>query len=361
MSHPNSAVKIALFFNPASQIAKTFVFAAVLLSFALLLSHCGDDNKRHAPDVSHIPVKIQIRRFEQDVFAMDTNQLEIGMQQMSRKYPELFTLFTVNIIHDQTNPKELPDQALRAFLGAPQMRRLNDTVQQVYGDLRYLEKDLTQLFRYYKYYFPEKPVPQVATMVSEFATDAFTAGDSLCGIGLDMYLGENYRGYDPELFPAYIRRQFRREYIPVRLAKALAQNLADQPPGDRLLDQMIYNGKVLYMVDCLLPETADSLKMGYTQNQLEGCIANEQAVWARLIDQNLLYSTDFAKFRKLVSPSPNAPLVFEEAPGEIGSWVGWQIVKSYMKRYPKTTLRELLDMTDAQAFLEKAKYKPRKE
>lgn len=361
MSYPNSAAKIALFFNPASQIAKTFAFALILPFLSLLFPGCGSDGGKEAPDVSHIAVDVQVKRFDQDIFAMDTAQLEAAMRQMANKYPDLFPLFTVNIIHDQTNPKELPDQALRAFLTTPQIRHLNDTVQQVYGNLKDLEKDLTQLFRYYKYYFPEKPIPQVVGMVSEFATDAFTAGDSLCGIGLDMFLGENYRGYDPELFPAYIRRQFRREYIPVRLAKALAQNVADQVPGDRLLDQMVYNGKVLYIVECLLPKTADSLVMGYTRAQLEGCFANEQAVWARLLDQNLLYSTDFAKFRKLVSPSPNAPLVFEEAPGEIGSWVGWQIVRSFMKRNPKTSMRELLGMTDTQAFLEKAKYKPRKE
>lgn len=335
----------------------------VLLAAAIFLSNCGSDSSQNAPDVSDIKLDIKISRFDQDLFALDTGNLEAGMQQLAQKYPEMLPLFAVNIIHDMTNPDETPVQAVRGFLSAPEVRHLYDTVQQVYGDLRWLERDLTQMFKYYKYYFPEKPVPEVTAIISEFATDAFTAGDSLCGIGLDMFLGENYPAYfsNENTAPAYIRRQFQKDYITVRLAKAIAQNLADAPPGERLLDQMLHNGKMLYIVDCLLPAIPDSLKMGYTREQMEGSYANEQGVWARLLEQNLLYSTDARKLRKLVSPSPNAPVVFQEAPGEIGNWIGWQIVEAYMKRYPNTTMQELLNFSDAQKFLELSKYKPRRE
>jgi hypothetical protein len=334
--------------------------ALTMLATLFLLAQCGD-GARSVPDVSGIQVDVSLRRFEQDVFALDTANLDANLPQIAAKHPVMFPLFAVNIIHDQSNPQETPAQALRGFLAAPQVRQLYDTVQQVYGDLRWLERDLTQMFRFYKYYLPQKPVPEVVTMVSEFATDAFTAGDSLCGIGLDMYLGENYRGYNPEIFPAFMRRQFNRDYMTVRLAKALAQNIADAPPGERLLDLMLYHGKQLYLVDCLLPEVADSLKMGYTREQMEGCYANEQEVWARLLNEKLLYSADFEKIRKLITPSPNAPVVFQEAPGEIGNWVGWQIVKAYMRRNPNTTMEQLFKMQDAQKFLEQAKYKPKRD
>ncbi len=334
-----------------------------LLAFLAVLDGCGSDDDRNIPDVSGINLEVKVRRFDQDLFALDTANLETGMERLAQKYPVMLPLFAVNIIHDQTNPDETPAEAVGGFLRSAQVRAVYDTVQQVYGDLRWLERDLTQMFKYYQYYFPKKPVPEVVVMVSEFATDAFTAGDSLCGIGLDMFLGENYPAYfaSPSTEPAYIRRQFQKDYMTVRLAKALAQNIADVPPGERLLDQMLHNGKMLYIVDCLLPKVPDSLKMGYTREQMEGSIANEQAVWARLLEQNLLYSTDAKKLRKLVSPSPNAPVVFQEAPGEIGNWMGWQIVKTYMKRHPQTAMDDLLNFRDAQKFLEESKYKPQRE
>jgi hypothetical protein len=283
------------------------------------------------------------------------------MERLLGKYPLMLPLFCNEIIHDQTNPDETAVEAMYGFLTAPQVRSLNDTVQKYYADLRWLEKDLNQMFRYYRYYFPEKPLPQVVTMVSEFATDAFTAGDSLCGIGLDLFLGEGFPGYDPDIFPYYMRRQFKREYIAVRLAKALAQNCTDVPPGPRLIDQMLRNGKQLYITDLLLPKVADSLKMGYTRAQMEGCYFNEGEAWSLLLKEKLLYSTDYAKYRKLVEPSPSAaPVLPQEAPGEIGNWLGWQIVKAYMKRNPQTSLQQLIHMTDAQAFLEKARYKPKR-
>ncbi|HNL38162.1 MAG TPA: hypothetical protein PKH43_03490, partial [Saprospiraceae bacterium] len=84
-------------------------------------------------------------------------------------------------------------------------------------------------------------------------------------------------------------------------------------------------------------------------------------LWARLLEQNLLYSSDVNNWRKLVTPSPNAPILFQEAPGEVGSWMGWQIVKAYMRRHPQTTLTQLLGMSDSQQFLEQAKYKPKRQ
>jgi len=332
-------------------------FTIVLTLF--VLQSCDNNESENTPDVSNIEVNVKIDRFEQDLFGIDTMRLEEEMARMGEKYPELFPLFTGTIIHDQTNPKETPEMALSGFLRSSRIRQLNDTVQQVYKNIDPLEKDINQLFRYYRYYFPDKPIPKVATVISEFGVDAFTYGDQLCGIGLDMFLGENYPGYNPEIFPAYLRRQFNNQYITIRLAKTLAQNtFGDTPPGKSLLDIMLYNGKMLYIVDKLLPGTPDSLVMGYTKAQMEGCISNEQAVWARILDQKLLYSTDFGEFRKMVTPSPNAPVIFQEAPGEIGNWIGWQIVKAYVKRNPKAGMKELISQTDAQKFLESARYKP---
>ena len=344
-----------------SKLHNSFCFAILLTIAAIFIAECGNEERKNIPNVSNIKVKVELLRFEQDLFALDTNNLEPGLDALGKKYPEMLSLFAKDLIHDQTNPNETPVQAVNGFLRAQEVRNLNDTVQKVYGDLGWLEQDLTGLFQYYKYYFPKKPTPVVVTYISEYGTGVFTAGDSLCGIGLDMFLGADYNGYNPEVFPSYIRRQLTKDYIVKSLAKAIAQDAVGQPPTERrLLDLMLYNGKILYITDCLTPNEPDSLKMGYNADQMAGCIANEQEVWARLLDQNLLYSTDYRKIRKLVEPSPNAPALFQEAPGEIGNWVGWQIVKAYIKRHPNTSLDELLNFRDAQKFLEAAKYKPKR-
>jgi hypothetical protein len=343
------------------------MFKRYLLPTTLMLLMAGAcqkdfSRKNAAPDVSHLDVPFRLLRFDQDVFALDTTNLEEEMRRLSDKYPDLITLFTETLIRDQTNPNETPQQALKAFLTAPLTRALYDSVQLKYGDLRRLEPQLHNMMRYFRYYFPDRPTPAITTIISEFGVDAFTYGDSLCGIGLDMFLGAESAYYDvPEIFPVYLRRNFTEPHIPARLARTIAQHVVGPPPsGGRLIDYMLHNGKVLHITSSLLPTVPDSLIMGYTREQLSGCVANEAQVWARLLDQNLIYHADYNKFRKLVEPSPNAPIVFTEAPGEIGNWVGWQIVRSYMERHPETSMSTLIQPIEAQKFLEESRYKPRK-
>jgi hypothetical protein len=48
-----------------------------------------------------------------------------------------------------------------------------------------------------------------------------------------------------------------------------------------------------------------------------------------------------------------------ESPGRVGVWVGWQIIKSFVERYPDTDISALLNMP-AQTLFSKANYKPRR-
>jgi hypothetical protein len=54
-------------------------------------------------------------------------------------------------------------------------------------------------------------------------------------------------------------------------------------------------------------------------------------------------------------------MLFTEAPGEIGNWMGLQIVRAYMLRHPDTSLDQLLAMQDAQQLLEASRYKPKRQ
>jgi len=123
---------------------------------------------------------------------------------------------------------------------------------------------------------------------------------------------------------------------------------------------MIHNGKQLYILDQLLPYAPDSIKLEYTPTQIKWIKENEYNIWAYLIEKELLYSTNMREIQKLVNPSPHSPGMPPEAPGRTANWVGWQIVKNYMKRNPTTTLSDLLALEDSQKLLDKAKYKPRR-
>ena len=59
-----------------------------------------------------------------------------------------------------------------------------------------------------------------------------------------------------------------------------------------------------------------------------------------------------------VNDGPNTPDINAEAPGFIGQFVGWQIVKRWMDKNDNLSLPQLL-ATPAKKIFDEAKYKPR--
>ncbi len=86
----------------------------------------------------------------------------------------------------------------------------------------------------------------------------------------------------------------------------------------------------------------------------------DQPVELNLLQEEMMYSDKFQDFKSLISIAPHSAGMPEEAPGQVGNWMGWQIVKAYMKRHPETTLPELIKMKDVQEILTKSRYKPKR-
>ena len=62
---------------------------------------------------------------------------------------------------------------------------------------------------------------------------------------------------------------------------------------------------------------------------------------------------------KFITDGPNTSGMPAESPGNIGSWVGLQIIKSYLKNNPKKNIQSLfLDKLKGSQFLIKSNYKP---
>jgi hypothetical protein len=343
---------------------KAIFFFVTFVSFTSLFVACGsdDNDKDPIPDVSNIPVEIKLSRFEQDLFAIDTNNIASGVAELRQKQPLMYDIYIHNVINDNRVPNATDAQIIGGFIKNKSIRQLSDTVKTVYKDIADLDKEFTQAFKFYKYYYPKKMIPQVATFISEYGYGGFTLGDSLLGVGLDLYLGANHSGYDPNYFPRYSTRAMNREHIVAKSMEVVARNLVGDPMNNRrLLDAMIQNGKILYMVDKFLPYTPDSIKFEYTSKQMTWCNENEAQTWAYLLDEKLLYSVKPIEWAKLVNPSPTGTTKMPiESPGRVGNWMGYRIVRAYMRKYPNTTLEQLANLKDAQKLLDDSKYKPKR-
>lgn len=332
-----------------------------------LFSNCKNESDRpDTPDVSGINADIRIHRFDQDIYALDTTNTEGGLKTLEQKYPEFSNIFFERII-SLKEPKDSVGnyrKQIRPFLTNPAMRGMMDTIASTYPNFDEQKKEIEQGLRYFKHYFPKNKAPtDFYTMPSAYNFPVVFLSDSAVAIGLDMFLGEQHTTYEAliTMYPKFISRTFRKDYLVERVFELLVSDLVGEPEGNRLIDYMIHNGKKLYILDCLLPNTPDSIKLAYSREQMSGCYTNEGFTWGRILKQNLLYSTKFQDYQKLVTPSPDAPVIAAEAPGGVGNFLGWQIVKQYMKKNPRVSLVELINLRDAQKIMDASKYKPPQE
>jgi hypothetical protein len=151
-----------------------------------------------------------------------------------------------------------------------------------------------------------------------------------------------------------------REYIAPVIFKAVAENMIGRwAMENTLLAQMIHNGKIAAFIDAMLPEKPDHLKIDYTPDQLEWCEDNEGEVWAYMRGEELLYKMSKLEYMKYITDAPSTPGMPPEAPGNIGSWLGWQIVKAYMEE-TGATINEVMAERSSQRIFEKSRYKPKR-
>ena len=91
---------------------------------------------------------------------------------------------------------------------------------------------------------------------------------------------------------------------------------------------------------------------------MKDCYKNEAVIWDFFLNNDLLNTTDPTIVQNYIGESPKTPELGENAPGNIGTFSGLQIVKKFMEKFPETSLTELMKM-DAREIYNKSKYKPR--
>ncbi len=332
----------------------------------VLLQSCGREG-RDVPDVSNISVPVKIERFEQDLFRLDTNNMEASLAQLETRYPGFSKVFFTQVLRSK-NPLIAPEgheAYVKGFISFPAVRHLFDTCSLVYPNMDDIAAQFQQAFKLQKYYLPERPTPDtITTFISEYSYAGFLYGENSLAVGLDLFLGAYYpyARYNPgqEAFSSYLVRTYSRDYIVSKSMQLIIDDMLGPPSGTRMVDAMIHNGKKLYLLDLMMPNTPDSIKLEITAPQVAWLNDNELEMWAFFLDKQLLYSSEWKDIRKYIDYSPNSPGMPEEAPGRTANWIGWQIVKAYMEQFPETTPEQLIAMKDAQVLLEKSRYKPKR-
>jgi hypothetical protein len=341
------------------QLLSTFVVLG-----GVFLAGCKETGK--APDVSAVKVDIKTYRFDRDLAAIDTNNPGAGLAQLQQKYPDflnffLDTLMGFNIRGNFSEENPVIKIGVKNYLSHPDYRGLFDTVAAHYPDTKEVDKQLAKGFQYLKHYIPSGKEPKVIYMVTWLNNWAAITYEGIVGIGLDMFLEPGYPHYKSRNIPDYLGNKLKKEYIPVAVFRSVYQDKVPFVMEEKnLLDMMIQRGKELYFLEKVLPFVPEHIRMAYSPEQLEWCKNSETEIYNFFIRENLLYDNNWQKILRYVNDGPSSTGMPGESPGNIGSWLGLQVVSAYMNQHPEMSLEQLMaEQKEPQRFLQESKYKPK--
>lgn len=331
--------------------------------FVITIFSCRENQR---PDISGLIPDLEIIRTENQLAEIES--VDEFNQELNR-YPDFYKILFKNVMgfYNYDSPDSL-FYDFYEFRNDSLIQEVQNLVNKKYSDLKGIKSELASMYGYIEYYFPGAvEIPSIYTFISDFDYQVFLFEDGVkdgVGIGLDMFLSPEipYKLINPDNtnFSDYITRSWNKDHITKRIAELYLEDLAGEAPGLRLIDQMIQNGKELYLLSKILPTQSDTVLCEFTKEQMNWCQENEPQMWSFFLDQKLFYETNPMKIGKYINPAPNSPDMPPAAPGRTANYLGWQVVKAFMNRYPETSLQDLMAMKDSQAFLEKSKYKPKR-
>jgi gliding motility-associated lipoprotein GldB len=342
-------------------VSSKYVFKTTLFFLISFVAFsCNQDKK---VDVSHIKVNLTIQRFDHELSKIKINELALKLPELKKKYGAFYNDYFEKILNVGSTQDTQYYKLVRQILEGKAFQDLQHETDSIYSNLDGQKPKLEDAFKRIKYEFPKWKEPNLITYISGFQVQC-PIGTGYVGIGLDMFLGKDSKFYPAlvETVPKYISRRFTPENITPRVVEVLTrEELFQESEQDKnLLSKMIYNGKVLYFMKEVLPDTPDSTLIGYSETQMKWAHDFESDIWAFFLEQDLLFESDYFKIQKYLSEAPFTPGLGSQndsAP-KLGLFIGWQIVNRYMIENPDVKLKDLMDEKDEQKILRLAKYRP---
>lgn len=329
-----------------------------MLSGCLFLyCSCTDSALKERPDVSAYLKPVQIVPLDSTISAFRSIESVASYMAANPTLAEHF--FNLQRFG---NIREL-GLSFREFQNSP----YNDTLyQDAYAavNLPAIEQELSQAFAHIRYYYPQWQQPEVYSAVSGFGSYGWGGDvllhDSLIVLGLDYWGGSSVRYRPPEM-PTYILKRF----TPDQLVPNVVKLLSSQPAfmavnqDQTLLSDMLLYGKALLFTEHMVPATPDSLIIGFTAKQLAQSHYNEEYIYRHFVDNELFFEASANVKKAYIGERPTVPEIDKNSPGRIGRWLGWQIVRSYM-RNNELSLQAVMAEADLQKIFRESGYRPKR-
>ncbi|GAB3656104.1 gliding motility lipoprotein GldB [Echinicola sediminis] len=324
-----------------------------MLLFFPFLCACKKENSSCVPseEIINVPVNLEIERLEPLLFEASSKE-DIAL--FIENHPQ----FTQKYLQEELYPsREALAESLFQVKQDTLMQELYQEASSYFSDIGKIELELESAFKHIKYYYPDFNIPAVYTFVSGFTSDLYL-DENMIIISLDYFLPNDHRFQPPEI-PDYIAKRYNEEHLVPMIITAISSKYNQTDLRDNtLLAEMVFYGKAYHFTKAMLPCTKEELIIGYHQDELAACYANESFIWTHLIENEAIYETNPFEIRKYTGEAPFTDAISPDAPGRVGRWVGWNIVDAFAEKN-SISLTEMMAEKDARKIFMQSAYKPR--
>ena len=347
--------RLRLQFKSKDMIKRNNILCIAML--AGLLCGCGNKYQYFPKDIEQVEVKIV--RFDSAQLAVRPDSVKSDIEQLYADYEEFMPMFVEGILGLPTEDTAYLCEMYAQFLTDTVMgfAQTNAKAQEMFADVSSLQKALNTGLSRLHYLYPEWEIPTVYMFVSGFNSSVMYY-ENIMGLGVDMYLGSDYPYYNQVVYN-YQKQTMRKEcVVGDLLSMYVAYHIPYNSKYNRLLEQMIFRGKQMFLLAQLLPDEPEWEVIGYSKEQWDWCEMYERGIWNRIMEKRDLFKTESMVLNSYMNDGPFTAEISQESPGRLGLWVGWRIVDSYMRNNENVSIQELINEGDAQKILEQSFYKP---
>jgi hypothetical protein len=248
-------------------------------------------------------------------------------------------------------------ERLRTFFSEPALKTLYRDEQNKMADISDINEELSHGMETLLSNFPQIRQPKIYMHVSGLNQNVIVT-DEILSLSADKYLGADYPFYQ-DFFYEYQRQLMSPERIvPDYLLGFMMANFPFEGNEDILLDRMLYEGKLRYLLSRLIPDRQIWEYVGYNKEQYAWCVTYQSKIWKSVLENQHLFRSDYTTTSHYLKEAPYTASLPVESPGRVGIWLGYQIIASYMKNHPETGMQELMNLTNYRELLKLSKYKP---
>jgi hypothetical protein len=339
---------------------RNYGYSLIIIILTLLLNACTPNRFEVDTNSINLP-EISLKKLHNDLLLINENNVIAETEKLKATYGNFYERYIMSFINRNGIRDSLYASSILKFIHDKDISECRKEILNIYHDseLSHLTYELNQSVKRFHYFFPKKALPkQIVTCQSgwNYAT-AYT--DSTLVVSLDMYLGANSIFYQMLNLQQYRTRCMNAAYILTDAMQGwLLTEFDNDVPVNTLIHHSIFHGKIFFATKTLAPHIEDSIILHYSSKQMDYCKTYEKNLWGYMAEKNRLYENNMRTVQELTGEGPFTAAISKDCPPGIAKYIGWQIVKAYMKNNEKVSLEELMNEKDAQKILSKSKYRP---